>query len=32
MSALDPKTLDRLAENTADVKKLLEKLLKLYKE
>ena len=31
MSALDPKALDKLSENTQQVKKLLEKLIQLYK-
>jgi len=31
MSTLDPKALDKLSENTQQVKKLLEKLLQLYK-
>ena len=31
MSTLDPKALDKLSENTQQVKKLLEKLLLLYK-
>jgi len=30
MSALDPKALDRLSENTQQVKKLLEKLMRIY--
>jgi len=31
MSTLDPKALDKLSENTQQVKKLLEKLIQLYK-
>ena len=29
MSACDPKTLDRISENTSEVKKLLEKMLQI---